>query len=436
MNGPVLVEYGLTALGYGTATAAVAWVLTRFFAKRVPPGVIAALWSLVLLKFLVPMGPSFRFSLSTLLAEMGARVSAQQLVFTEPLEIVVTRHAGPWAAWLVGAWAVIVLGLSSRRLFAHLALMAEVRRWPLLAGGPVPDGAAIVTEALDDAALALGVQRLPAVRIAPSWSGPAVVGFFRPELVLPEQLFAQPLEVVTAVIAHELAHVRRHDAWGRLLQLVAEVVFFFWPPVRWASAQLEHYRELACDHAALSYGALSVTDYARCLLRVRRLESAPAGFTLLEMSSPVSRLERRIDMLLKFKTQSPSSRWNVLLLGAFIVVALTGSAFAAPDASPEEVGALDKELIRKVIHENRVAVRNCYEKELGTNNARAGKVVIGFVISREGTVKDARVKPASTLTGPVANCVSDAVRTWRFPKPAGDGVVMVTYPFIFLNSGE
>ena len=33
----------------------------------------------------------------------------------------------------------------------------------------------------------------------------------------------------------------------------------------------------------------------------------------------------------------------------------------------------------------------------------------------------------------VANCVSQAVRRWSFPKPADDGVVLVTYPFMLQN---
>lgn len=105
-------------------------------------------------------------------------------------------------------------------------------------------------------------------------------------------------------------------------------------------------------------------------------------------------------------------------------------------SEPTVMGSLDKELIRKVIHANRGQIRFCYESQLNRFPKLDGKVAIKFVISPSGSVASSQVAQTTVSNAELEACVAGRVRTWLFPKPKGGGVVVVTYPFIFKQSGQ
>jgi TonB family protein len=105
-------------------------------------------------------------------------------------------------------------------------------------------------------------------------------------------------------------------------------------------------------------------------------------------------------------------------------------------SEPLVMGSLDKELIRQVIHRNRNQIRYCYESQLQRYPKLNGKVAVKFVISASGAVASSSVAQATTNNAELETCVAGRVRTWMFPKPKGGGVVIVTYPFLFKQSGE
>ncbi len=104
-------------------------------------------------------------------------------------------------------------------------------------------------------------------------------------------------------------------------------------------------------------------------------------------------------------------------------------------SEPMVMGSLDKELIRKVIHANRGQIRFCYESQLNRFPKLNGKVAVKFIISPTGSVSTSSVAQTTVNNAELEACVAGRVRTWTFPKPKGGGVVIVTYPFIFAQSG-
>ncbi|MCA9675664.1 MAG: hypothetical protein KC464_11555, partial [Myxococcales bacterium] len=63
---------GLWILVHGTVLAALAWVLSRTLLRGARPAVIAALWTVVLVKFVVPIGPAMPWSVSSLIDRVVA----------------------------------------------------------------------------------------------------------------------------------------------------------------------------------------------------------------------------------------------------------------------------------------------------------------------------------------------------------------------------
>ncbi len=104
-------------------------------------------------------------------------------------------------------------------------------------------------------------------------------------------------------------------------------------------------------------------------------------------------------------------------------------------SDPIVMGSLDKELIRQVIRRNVGKIRYCYEVQLPRHPKLSGKVAVKFVISPAGTVSTASVAQATTNNAELEACVASRVRLLEFPKPKGGGMVIVTYPFVFAQSG-
>ena len=102
---------------------------------------------------------------------------------------------------------------------------------------------------------------------------------------------------------------------------------------------------------------------------------------------------------------------------------------------PVIMGSLDKELIRRVINAHRAQIRYCYEKELVRTPGIFGKVNVEWVITAEGSVRTSKVKESTLSNKEVGRCVASKIRTWKFPKPKGGGIVIVRYPFVFKTSG-
>jgi hypothetical protein len=161
-----------------------------------------------------------------------------------------------------------VLLLSSRLLVSWW----RVRR--LVAGGvapAVPDWERVTAHLSD----ALGIRR--AVRLLESCAVevPAVVGSLRPVILLPvSALSGLTTEQIEMVLAHELAHVRRHDFLLNLLQTVVETLLFFHPAVWWMSRQVRIEREHCCDDLAVAVCG-DPARYARALARLEELRAEP-----------------------------------------------------------------------------------------------------------------------------------------------------------------
>ena len=98
---------------------------------------------------------------------------------------------------------------------------------------------------------------------------------------------------------------------------------------------------------------------------------------------------------------------------------------------PIILGALDRSLIDEVIKRHMNQIRYCYQRELTKNPSLGGKIVIKFVISKDGTVSKADVKTTSMNNGSVESCITGRFMRMQFPEPKGGGIVIVSYPFIF-----
>jgi TonB family protein len=98
---------------------------------------------------------------------------------------------------------------------------------------------------------------------------------------------------------------------------------------------------------------------------------------------------------------------------------------------PNGAECFDKDLIRKVIHMNAAAYRFCYESRLNSHPSLAGKVSVRFGINPSGQVPMASIAQSTVGDTELDTCVLGRTKLLQFPSRKTDGLVMVTYPFVF-----
>jgi beta-lactamase regulating signal transducer with metallopeptidase domain len=327
------------ALILGSILAVLTWTLLRVLRKRVWPALEMALWCVVLLRFVVPGGPSWTGSLATLCAPVvSAPLGAVPEMETPPAVPLpddpaaeketarraagVTAFRAGWATMIVAAYAGVLLGLAtlrgaSYRRFraAHLAL---------------PEADARTLRLVRSVCDRVGRRRMPLVRISDDGRAPFVMGVLHPLLVLARHQLARRDELETVVV-HEVTHLRRGDTLVRCLQCAAGLLFFFWPVVAWVNRRIDRAREYACDEWALLRGRLTPGQYARCLFEAARWRrSSRWGYAPACMAGHPSTIERRIDLILTLPNRAPrrtlSRRVAMVLLVGWCGFSLTGAA--------------------------------------------------------------------------------------------------------------
>jgi outer membrane biosynthesis protein TonB len=102
----------------------------------------------------------------------------------------------------------------------------------------------------------------------------------------------------------------------------------------------------------------------------------------------------------------------------------------ATTSAPQGHGSLGKEMIRLVIRLHLYEVCSCYEQLLRANPTLQGRIMTQFTIAADGRVAMSLTQ-SSTLNAPeLDRCINGIVEGWRFPRPAGGGIVIVSYPFV------
>lgn len=235
--------------------------------------------------------------------------------------------------WLVELWFLGVLIFSLRTLGGILVLERLSRK----AGTPLSRSLLARCHQLQ---WAMELERVVRYCESIDIGAPAVVGWFRPIIMLPVNAITGLSDAqLRAVIAHELAHIKRFDAFVNLFQVAAESLLFYHPAVWWLSKRIRAERENCCDDAAIA-ACGSPVEYARALTQMEEWRTAPK-FALAANSHP---LAARIKRLLGASAVESGLRTASLSAGLFCLAAavLAGNAFfgvARTQAAPQTTAA-------------------------------------------------------------------------------------------------
>lgn len=186
----------------------------------------------------------------------------------------------------------------------------------------------------------LGITR--AIRYCESLhlDAPAVVGWFRPVVLLPISALSGLTELqLRAVIAHELAHIRRLDAFFNLFQVAAETLLFYHPAVWWLSKHIRAERENCCDDVALAVCG-NPAEYARALALMEEWRVAPSFAMAANRGPLASRVTRLLGLAEKANSlRNAGVAFGILCLAAALLAGnalfglVRGAAAQSSDSS-------------------------------------------------------------------------------------------------------
>jgi beta-lactamase regulating signal transducer with metallopeptidase domain len=195
----------------------------------------------------------------------------------------------------------------------------------------------------------LGIRRTVRIFESGLAAVPMLIGWLRPVILVPAgAVTGLSPQQLRAVLAHELAHVRRHDYLVNFLQAIFESLLFYHPAVWWLSHRLRVEREYCCDDIAVGVGgdALSYAQALSYLDTLRGKTYQPA------LASTGGTLMNRIRRLAGLQTV-PSSRMGgwVAPAAATLAVMMTLSAVALARPAHDDKAPFHEDVILTQIHE-------------------------------------------------------------------------------------
>ena len=216
------------------------------------------------------------------------------------------RDVEPWIPMLVLGWLLGVAFLTLRLLSGWIRVQRMKSHGATAAASSLQASVVRLSKQLH---IYRPVQLLQSSRV----DVPTVIGWMTPVILLPvSALSGLSHSQVEAILAHELAHIRRHDYLVNLLQALLETLLFYHPAVWWLSRRIRAERENCCDDLAVSLCGDPVA-YARALADLEELRGVPRQLAMAASGGP---LLQRVHRLLLATPASHDGRGPVWVAGA------------------------------------------------------------------------------------------------------------------------
>src|SRR5262245_38760156 len=246
---------------------------------------------------------------------------------------------------------------------------------------------------------------------------PSVIGWLRPVILLPPAtLMGLTSLQLEAIIAHEIAHIRRYDYLVNMLQMLVETLLFYHPAVWWTSKRIRVERALCCDDLAVRFCG-NALRYAKALTRLEKLRLTAPNVAMASTGGPLLyRIQRLVGV--NRKEHGPSRLPAILAVGIGVLCLVLNVTWVRGQDSPGVQVDLGGS---SVIHRAPVRYPEAVQKQRIT-----GTVRLEVKLDSTGNVADARV-----LSGPeeLRKTALESVLNWHFTSDAARGTRQVSISF-------
>ena len=169
-----------------------------------------------------------------------------------------------WQAFAMLAWLTtvcVMMGLLVQRAFFVNSLIRQSR----------PADETLLLQ-LKRCATDMNMRHRVDLKLSPNATSPSVCGLLRPVILIPDNLTGDLNPGQTkAVLIHELAHIKRGDLWVNLVQALLQILYFYNPLLWVANSIIRRIREQAVDEMVLVVMNDHAKDYPDTLLTVSKL---------------------------------------------------------------------------------------------------------------------------------------------------------------------
>ncbi|MCD2518201.1 peptidase M56 [Massilia sp. G4R7] len=201
---------------------------------------------------------------------------------------------------------------------------------------------------LDELARRMGIARRVALGLVDDLTSPVTAGWWRPVVLVPASLVSgMPPQLLEALLAHELAHVRRCDYLVNLIQSAIEILLFYHPAVWWLSNRIREEREQIADDVAAS----TLGEPRRLALALSELDLfqfTPQPALAAHGGNLMSRIKRLV------RPEAEALNWKL----ALPILGLAVSAAFYSWAAPAHAAAEPQEKAATVVQADQVVTRH------------------------------------------------------------------------------
>lgn len=375
-------QLGWTLLHFiwqGTLIGVFTYTILRFMGRAAPASRYAVACT-ALLACLAWPAAGLWLRLAETGSGMGAGASLQAAVALVPV-----AAAAP-LAWLQTHLDLLVLGWLACSCALALRLLLGLLWIRRAAASPRRDSAWQARVNL--LAAGCSIKRPVRLCIVDGLASPLTAGWWRPVLLMPAALLAgMPPDLLEALIAHELGHIRRCDYLVNLVQNVIETLLFYHPAVWWISARIRAERELIADDLA----ARQLGD-PRCLaLALSELEKRQFSQDHLALAANQGELMSRITRLLRPAAPSPRRHWQAALpvLGLACVLVAGCAQLSAHTSAP-----VSEPVRTRAMADFKSCAKPVWPAQ-SLRDGNTGAVDLNFLIDKEGRVRDSSIRQSS-----------------------------------------
>lgn len=292
------------------------------------------------------------------------------------LAAAVEQHLGT----IVLCWAAVSLALGLRMALGLLWIARE--------GALRGRADAALQARLQRLADCFGVLREVRIRVVDNLASPITAGWLRPIVLVPASLVTgMPPDLLDALLAHEMAHIKRMDYLVNLCQNVIETLLFYHPAVWWISRQVRNEREKIAD----DFAASKLGEPRRLALALSELEKIQFSSHHLAQAANGGDLMSRIKRLLKPETQA--SNWKAALPALALVLATCAVQFQQPAYADvaAKAGSEHAVLDFATCAKPKYPAESLQQKHTGT-------VTIAFDVTAQGKITASRISKSSGHT--------------------------------------
>jgi beta-lactamase regulating signal transducer with metallopeptidase domain len=274
---------------------------------------------------------------------------------------------------IVGAWLFGVI-IFSFRLFGGLFYVQRLRK----VGIKTPDEQWSIM--LSNISGKIDLRRIVKIFESSLVKIPVAIGYFKPIILFPLGILSGlPQNQIEAIIAHELAHIKRNDFIVNLVQTFIEAFFFYHPAVWWISSIINRERENCCDDIAVGY-CLDSTIYSKALYNLQETCMQEKKVALAALGKR-NNLYRRIKRM-NANNNSISYGIKFAAFAVLFLISTTISVFSISSAKDKPKDIIEASFINPFSFENDktsfVSKGNAISNTADSNSIKQGTRTLKF----------------------------------------------------------